>query len=64
MCWTISGDDGGTYVYHINGDGHFNGEIDYSNLRITFEFSPVIYISSNIRLEGQGSASNPYHLSQ
>ena len=63
--WTISPNASDSYsVFYVNGGSSSAGRLDYNNAEdFSNGVSPVLYLSSDIALTGDGSQGNPYQIS-
>ena len=50
-------------VFYVCGSASFAGILGYSTADSSYGVSPVLYLSSDITLIGDGSSSNPYQIS-
>ena len=62
--WTISPSASRSYsVFIVNGIAGYAGRLDYSGADRSSGVSPVLYLTSDITLTGDGSSGNPYVIS-
>ena len=63
--WTISAEFDSSYrvAYYIDSYGRINDNIYVDSSNFNTEVRPVLYLSSNVKLRGNGTVSEPYEIS-